>query len=78
MKKIAEDLYQYKGVIVRKSSLGNYIAHFYVSNTVGWCTVTGATQASFKRIFNQFVAENGGLDKPRTNEFNRRNFKEVM
>ena len=75
MKKIAEDLYEYKGVVVKILSSGNYVARFYVWSTGGICKVTGATQSNFKRMFNQFTRTNGGVDMRMTNEYQARNFK---
>lgn len=75
MRKLAEDLYIYKGVIVNKLSSGNYVARFYVNSIGGMCRVTGATQASFIKIFNNFVKDNKGLNMELTLEYQKRNFK---
>ena len=74
MRKLEEDLYIYKGVIVKKTSSGNYVARFYVNSVRGMCKVTGATQSSFMKIFNKFVKDNKGLDMEPTISYQRRNF----
>ena len=68
MKKINDELYQYKGIDVKKLSNGMYKARFYVNTTSGFCTVSGSTQASFKKLFNEFVRNNKGLDMKRYKE----------
>lgn len=61
MKKIEEGLYLYKGIEVHKLSNGNYEAKFEVNDCPLPLKVIGATQASFKKIFNNIVKNNGGL-----------------
>jgi len=77
MTKINENLYMYKGVYVKKLSNGMYKAHFYINSISGLCTVSGVTQEGFKRVFNNFIKTNKGIDKAMTDEYNNRNFKEV-
>lgn len=74
MKKIREDLYIYKGVYVKKLSNGTYRARFYINSISGLCVVSGTTQESFKRLFNNFVRNNKGINKIRTDAYNSRNF----
>lgn len=61
MKKLSPELYLYKGIEVHKLSNGNYEALFYVNDCRLPLKVIGATQASFKKIFNKVVKDNGGL-----------------
>lgn len=61
MKKLSPELYLYKGIEVHKLSNGNYEAIFYVNDLRLPLTVIGATQASFKKIFDTTVKNNGGL-----------------
>ena len=77
MKKIDNEHYVYKGVDVKKLSNGNYMARFYVNSVVGQCKVVGTTQANFKRIFNNFVKQNKGLNMERYKEVKKmlRSFK---
>lgn len=63
MKKIEEGLYEYKGVQVKKTNSGNYVARFYVNSIGGQCRVVGSTQANFKKIFNDFIKQHNGLRK---------------
>ena len=74
MKKIREDLYIYKGVYVKKLSNGTYRGRFYINSISGLCVVSGTTQESFKRLFNNFVRNNKGINKVRTDAYNTRNF----
>ena len=62
MKKIAENLYMYKGYEVIKEN-DNYIAIINVNNCKLPCKIVGTTQTNFKKIFNKFVTEHGGLKK---------------
>jgi hypothetical protein len=61
MKKLSPELYLYKGIEVHKLSSGNYFAKVPVNDYKLPIEVIGATQASFKKIFNKVVKENGGL-----------------
>lgn len=61
MKKLSPELYLYKGIEVHKLSNGNYEAKFEVNDCPLSVKVIGATQASFKKIFNNVVKNNGGL-----------------
>lgn len=65
MKKIKgkEGMYLYKGVQVKKTNSGNYVARFYVNSIGGQCRVCGSTQANFKKIFNDFIKQHNGLRK---------------
>lgn len=61
MKKLSPELYLYKGIEVHKLSSGNYEALVYVNDYTLPIEVIGTTQASFKKIFNKVVKDNGGL-----------------
>lgn len=61
MKKLDEGIYLYKGVKVYKLSNGNYTADILVNDYKLPITIIGATQAAFKKIFNNKVKDNGGL-----------------
>lgn len=62
MKKLFDGVYTYKGVTVeRLGGTGMYISYVYVKDLKLPIKICGATQASFKRIFNEKVAEYGGL-----------------
>lgn len=61
MKKLSPELYLYKGIEVHKLSSGNYFAKIPVNDYKLPIEIIGATQASFKKIFNNTVKNNGGL-----------------
>ena len=69
MKKIEEDLYMYKGIYVKKLSNGMYSGSFYVNSVCGMCNIKGATQESYKKMFNRFVVQNKGLNMKRYEEY---------
>ena len=61
MKKLSPELYLYKGIEVHKLYTGHYSALVYVNDYTLPIEVIGTTQASFKKIFNKVVKDNGGL-----------------
>ena len=69
MKKVAQDLYIYKGIYVKKLSNGMYSGSFYVNSVGGMCNIKGATQESYKKMFNQFITCNKGLNMKRYEQY---------
>lgn len=62
MIKIAEDLYMYRGIEVKKLDNGMYRARFYVNSVSGMCKIEAVNQQVFKKVFDKFVRQNKGLN----------------
>lgn len=60
-RKISEYEYMYKNCVVNRLSNGNYVAEVSVNDCKFPIRIVGSTQANFKKIFNEVVADNGGL-----------------
>lgn len=62
MIKVAENLYMYRGIEVKKLDNGMYRARFYVNSVSGMCKIEAANQQAFKKIFDKFIKANKGLN----------------